>query len=141
MVNGGFRDMGFGRIPNGGFETRGGAILGFLRPFANIFRSFVASKWEAYYLEPRMKKLLSILSLAILLIACRGSDHPETPGKTDSSQSKVQLSKPSLAVTMKPRPNSIPDFLELGKSAKETDRGYLQGVDKSDSAGPFVRKE
>jgi hypothetical protein len=83
-------------------------------------------------------------SMLLLMIVGCTNNSTENKAMQDSvsrelpkiDNNKIQTNSKDITIRSNP-----PDFLEISKKAKESFIGYLQGVEKSDSSGPFVIRE
>ena len=92
----------------------------------------------------RMKILFQLIAVLIYMAGCANSETGNKSGSKDSFNQKLTKVDSSnfpatLEDTIKRR--NIPDFLIISKKAKEATMGYLQGVEKNDSSGPYIVRE
>ena len=87
-----------------------------------------------------MKRFLIVILLSFNLFECSSSNTSNNPDKNkiDSFKSKVS---PQYQEKDKLVRDSTPHFLDLSEHSKESYLGYLAGVEKIDSSGPYIIRE
>lgn len=88
---------------------------------------------------------MKIVSCLIILhcIGCMNSSSKKMVQKDSSKtkEEKVHIKNDSELINKQQLFDTLPDFLLLSENAKETGLVYLQGVNKTDSAGPYIVRD
>ena len=87
-----------------------------------------------------MRILLLLLYIIFFSVACNNTKTPisDTKSKSINSDSVKDISNHELSNS---GADQVPDFLAIGKSTSTSYQGYLHGVEKSDSSGPYFFKQ
>ena len=85
------------------------------------------------------KTSISVIMLLVIL-GCKNENSKQLTLK-DSSINVEEVKQSRKLVKHDPKNSKIYDFLKISEDAKESFMGYMGGVEKSDSSGPYVTKE
>jgi len=85
-----------------------------------------------------MRSLFTYLIIFISSVSC--SVNSERTVKADKTESELRNVHIQMDTSFNSIAHTLPDFLELSKNSGEVMFGFLQGVNKTDSSGPYVRR-
>jgi hypothetical protein len=90
-----------------------------------------------------MKNSGRLVIILIFIVSCSNKRNDGGVPKDSISQeiNATDTGKSKIRNTTSVSFNNNPDFLEISKHSTESYIGYLQGVEKSDSSGPFYMRE
>ena len=88
----------------------------------------------------RNKAYLTLVYIFVAL-ACNNPATVNSPEKEDSIKPTPRTNEIKPGNNAELQQSGIPDFLDLVKNNTEKGRMWLQGVEKSDSTGPYVIEE
>ena len=83
----------------------------------------------------------SIYPILILILYSCTNHRANVDTKDSSVQPISDTNENKYTVANRNDSKAIPDFLAIANTVKNASRVYLQGVEKSDSSGPYVIKE